>query len=103
MICFSVCTKIRCIVSHFLGLALLPKETKRHHLLSRAIKNPLQDRMAYTLCAKFPHAPVKYCVLDLSKPNSVPSDLPIPPGTPYIKSVYCQNKTPRETKCTDVV
>ena len=26
--------------------------------------SPLQDKMAYTLCAKFPHGPVMYCVLD---------------------------------------
>ena len=24
----------------------------------------LQDKMVYTLCAKFPHGQVKYCVLD---------------------------------------
>ena len=55
-------------------------------MLTKSCKHlPLQYKMVYTLCAKFPHAPVKYCVLDLSKPNSVPSDLPIPPGTPYKK------------------
>ena len=25
---------------------------------------PLQDKMVYTLCTKFPHGQVKYCVLD---------------------------------------
>ena len=47
---------------------LLPKWFKIYLFSYRAIKTfgikTLQDKMVYTLCAKFPHGQVKYCVLD---------------------------------------
>ena len=30
----------------------------------KQLQDALQDKMVYTLCAKFPHGPVMYCVLD---------------------------------------
>ena len=42
-----------------------PKSTLFNLLAEREVEvSALQDKMVYTLCAKFPHGQVKYCVLD---------------------------------------
>ena len=47
-----------------MGVVVVEKMIVMVVMLVVVVEITLQDKMVYTLCAKFPHGQVKYCVLD---------------------------------------